>query len=460
MIEAVHFSDELSLLFGDNAAMSLSLRDRTRGGRMEPTASVRRDQLSGSGDVAFWGAGNCWPQDVTQEVNESDVLRPLIHGKAKRNIGEGIAYGKWVETGNGFECKEIRVPEIQQWLKRTNALNFVFSSWINWITHGNTFPEIQMTYGGQVAALYCQDANRVRLSKKDQHGRINNAYISGRWPDGVKPGSEHVMTLPALDPHFDVSGQIRSSNHARFILPIRLLIDDNDYYGQAQWHGLITGGYLELAKAIIRSKLHLTRNLSLIRYHVEIGNEFWEAAYPGFFDLPIEKRREIKRTVRDEFTRWVTGEEKNGRTLLTDMVLDNLTGPAKQYRSLWKITPLKLDIPTGAYVEDSAEVDAKIIRAFVDASLFSQTPSKDRNSSGSGSDKRIAHSIDLLDNQIDAELVLQPFDVVSELNGWHERFGDGDLQWWFRTMHTTTSDQTMGMVTEKDTNKPKPSKAE
>lgn len=459
-MEVMHLNDELSVMFGyDGAATSLYLGDKPRGGRLAPTPSVKKDALTGNSAVAFWGASNAWPQEVTKEVNESDVLRPLIVGKAKRNIGEGIAYGKWVKTSKGYECQELRVTEIQQWLKRTNALLFVYESWVSWLTHGNIFPELQTTFSGGIAGLYCQDANRVRLSTKDKNGRITKAYISGRWPDNVKPGSEHVIELPALDPYYDVAGQIADSKQARFILPQRLLTDDNDYYGQAPWHGLITGGYLGLAKAIIKAKLHLTRNLAMIRYHIEIGSGFWTKAYPGFDEKPIEERRKIKADVRDEFTKWVTGVEKSGRTLLTDMEMEGLGPQAKEYRSLWKITPLKLEIPTGAYVEDSAEVDAKIIRAFVDAALFNQTPSKDRNSSGSGSDKRIAHSIDLLDNQIDAELVLAPFNVASQLNGWDEKYGGGDLQWWFRTLHTQTADQAMGSPSEKDTNTPKPSKA-
>ncbi len=461
MMETLQLTENVTMLYGEGVAVSLFDGDKLRGGKMQPTSTVRKDLTSTASSVAFWGTNNCWPQQVVKEINESDVLRPLIVGKAKRQMGEGLAYGKFVKTATGYEVREIRVPEVERWLKRTNATLFCYESWLDWITHGNIFPEFQMTFGGQVAAVYCQDANRVRLKKKDEDGRISTAYLSGRWPENVKPGSEHVMELPALDPYYDVAGQIMASKQARLIMPVRILVDDNDYYGQAPWHGLIVGGYLELAKAIIRSKLHLTRNLALLRFHIEIGSEFWEAAYPGFTQKPIDERRKLKEDVRDAFTNWITGQEKSGRTLLTDMVLEDIGhGKVREYRSLWKITPIKLDIPTGAYVEDSAEVDAKIIRAFVDAALFNQTPSKDRNSSGSGSDKRIAHTIDLLDNQIDAEMVLKPFDIVSEVNGWHELYGDGNLVWWFRALHTTTRDQTMGMVTEKDTNKPKPSKAQ
>ncbi|HRD54742.1 MAG TPA: hypothetical protein PKY96_19060, partial [Flavobacteriales bacterium] len=180
---------------------------------------------------------------------------------------------------------------------------------------------------------------------------------------------------------------------------------DNDYYAEGEWHGLIKGGYIKLAKAIITTKLWLTVNLSLIRYQVEVGEEFWPLAYPGWKDKKPEDKKKIKEDLRDAVTEWLTGQEKAGRVLISDMLIGDLHGAAgaklTEYRSLWKITPFKLDIPTGAYVEDSAEVDAKIIRAFMDPSLFGQTPSKDRNSSGSGSDKRVAHTHEVLDNTVD-----------------------------------------------------------
>jgi hypothetical protein len=284
--------------------------------------------------------------------------------------------------------------------------------------------------------------------------------ISGKWSQGAGIDAKGNLKLPALDPYFDVAGQITASNKSRFILPLRILTGDNDYYADGIWHGLIEGGYLDLAKAIIKSKLWLTTNLSLIRYHIEIGSEFWELAFPGFGKKTIEERKAIKTQVTEAFTEWVTGQEKAGRTLLTDMLLDDIAigGKMKEYRSLWKITAFKLDIPTGAYVEDSAEVDAKIIRAFMDPSLFGQTPSKDRNSSGSGSDKRVAHTHELLDNAVEMELLMTPFDVMAETHGWHETYAPGQmLKFWCKSYHAATLDRTLSAVAEKQAPQKPPS---
>lgn len=451
-----HVDDDATVIFHAGSGMMFNTESPRVKGSFGPTPSTKKDPTQGRNGVALWGDNNDRPQLVVAAINESDLLRPLIRKQAKRMVGQGLVYGTTtVDQITGEErMKCMRVKEIDQVLKRTNVMLFLYEQWVDWLTHGNAFPELQTDYDGKVVGLYSQDACRCRLSLKDEKGRINTCYIGGAWDQGGGPDGDGTFGLPALDPYYDPAGQIARSKQSRFILPIRLLVDDNDYYGDATWKGLIEGGYLDLAKAIIKCKLYLTQNLSLIRYHIEIGKEYWDLAFPGFKDKDPKEKKKIKDDVVAAFTKWATGQEKAGRTLMTEMMLDEISAGAvpgkREYRSLWKITPLKLDIPTGAYVEDSAEVDAKIIRAFMDASLFGATPSKDRNSAGSGSDKRIAHTHELIDNWVDAQLLLTPLDIMAESQGWHDKYGGGQLiQFWFKNYHAATLDRTLGAVSQK-----------
>lgn len=423
---------------------------RARSRRLGPTPSEKDDPLGGTTLVAHWGANNTFPQQVVQEVNTSDLLRPLIRKQAKRMMGQGLVYGTTsVDPATGTERMNVmRVLEIDQALQRTNITLFLYEAWVDWLTHGNVFAELQTDLAGRIVGLFCQDATRCRLSTKDDQGRITRCFVSGKWATGAGLDTDSTIELPALDPYYDPAGQVRRSRSGRSILPIRLLLDDNDYYGQAPWHGLIHSGWLDVARAIPKLKKYLMENMMLIRYHVEIGQEFWPLAFPGWKELKPEEKKQRKDETVAAFTKWATGMEKAGRTLMTEMLVDEVT-QKKEYRSLWKITPLKLEIPTGAYVEDSAEVDAKIIRAFMDSSLFGQTPSKDRNSAGSGSDKRIAHTHELLDNHVDSELLLTPLNLMAEVNGWHARYGNGQLiRFWFKSYHSATLDRTLGAVTQ------------
>lgn len=422
---------DASVIFDTASGFVFTTESRAQGGRMTPTPSTKDDALGLGGKVAQWGPNNDYPQLVLEELRVSDLLRPLIRKQAKRMIGQGLAYGTVeIDEETGEERRRpMRILEIDQVLRRTNVKLYIYEAWLDWITHGNVFAELQTDHAGRIVGLYCQDATRCRLSRKVKN-KITTCYISGKWANG---GSEKdAQAVPVINPDYDPASQVIASNSARFIVPIRLLNDDRDYYGQAQWHGLIHGRYFDLAKAIIKAKLFLTLNLSHMRYHVEIGEEYWERAHPGFKAMEPDKRKEIKAEETRKFTKWATGLEKAGRTLMTEKLIDELA-TNKEYRSLWTVTPFKLDIPTGAYIEDSAEVDAKIIRAFMDASLFGATPSKDRNSAGSGSDKMIAHTQEISDNQVDSSFVVTPLDIMADVNDWHAKYGNGKMiEFWFR----------------------------
>lgn len=446
---AIHDANgDAKVLYAEGVGLSFFTEAPKVKGYYGSTRTEKTDTLQADGDVAYWGPNNDFPQQVTREIKSSDLLMPLIRKQAKTMIGQGLVYGTTSineETGEE-KLRPMRVLEIDRWLKRTNSTKYLYESLIDWVSHGNVFAELQMAYDGTVAGIYAQDANRCRLSRKDKSGMIRNCYLAGDWGLGGGDSKKRIK-LTALDPDYDVAGQIASGTFSRAIIPIRLIVDDNDYYGQAPWHGLITSGWLEVAKAIPKLKKYLMENMMLIKYHIEIGQEYWELRYPGWGKMEQPKRAEIKKKVVTEFSKWAAGAEKAGRTMMTEMLLDEIKKDS--YRSLWKITPLKLDIPTGAYIEDSQEADFHIVRAFMDPSLFGIAPGKDRNSAGSGSDKRIAHTHHLIDNFIDTQLLLSPYDAVAEVNGWNEKYGNGQmLQFWFKAYHSATLDRTLGAISE------------
>lgn len=455
-VDGLSVTADAGVIFHEGLGMSFFTESSRVRGRYGPTATTKAEASTGSNNVALWGEDNAWPQKVVEIMKTSDLLRPLQRKHAKRMMGQGLVYGTTTvneETGEE-KMKVMRVPEIEMAFRRTNMPLFLYEQWCDFLAHGTCFPELQTDYEGNVVGLYSQDATRCRLSLKDSNGRSTQCMLSGAWDKAGGRAGKDVITLPALDPYFDVAGQIKSSKQSRFILPIRLLVDDNDYYGEAPWHGLIHSGWLDVAKAIPQFKIAYMKNVMLFRYHIEIAREYWDLQFPGFFKKPRAEQKKIKEDVVDGFTKWASGIEKGGKTLMTEMLTDELK--KDQYRSLWKINQLKLELPTGAYIEDSAEVDAKIIRAFMDSSLFAQTPSKDRNSSGSGSDKRVAHTQELIDNFIDSELLLTSVNVMFDVNGWHEKYGKGEiLKVWFKSYHTATLDRTLGAISEQP---PKPSK--
>ncbi|HRD54743.1 MAG TPA: hypothetical protein PKY96_19065, partial [Flavobacteriales bacterium] len=183
MSKFVDIAGDGTFMISQEAGVLFNMEAKVRG-KYGPSSTEKHDPALGTGEIAYWGADNLWPQEVIEEVRNSDVLRPLIHMRAKLMIGQGIVYGTTeIDPVTGEEkMKVMRVLEIDRMLKRTNAVLFLFESLVDYIMHGNTFPELQTDLDGKVVGLFSQDAARCRLTRKNKkNGRIEHCVISGKW---------------------------------------------------------------------------------------------------------------------------------------------------------------------------------------------------------------------------------------------------------------------------------------
>lgn len=434
--------------YHDGLKATFNTGDTRPRGRVGPTPSEKDDGTLTTGKVAFWGENNDHPQEIVEVIQKSDILQPLIVQSAKMMIGQGLVYGTTdIDEVTGEEVlKPMQVPEIEDLLEDFNSDLYLYESAIDWFTSGNAFQEIQMNFGGTVAGLYCNDFTRCRLSRKDPKGRITTAFVDGDWP-GRYDIRKETIAMPALDPYYRIPQQIRASKADRFMLPIRILAHDRDYYGRAPWHGLIDSGVLEIAADTLSWRKFFLKNAMTLRYHIEVDSRFWTEKYPGFLEKPKEDQKTIKQNELDAFVKWGTGVEKSGKTLMTTLLMDPVS---KVQWSLWKITPFKLEVSSGAYIPDGQDSDFRTARSFMDPTLFGIAPGKDRNSAGSGSDKRIAHTHHVLDSHSDANLLLTGHRVMTEVNDWHKKYGNGKrIKWRFRGYHAATQDRVLGAIAAK-----------
>jgi hypothetical protein len=69
-----------------------------------------------------------------------------------------------------------------------------------------------------------------------------------------------------------------------------------------------------------------------------------------------------------------------------------------------------------------------------------QGPGRNSQSAGSGSDKRVAREIYLLNAKVDQDIILEPLNaVVNPFNGWKKRYPR--MTWWFRNYFLATQNQ-------------------
>jgi len=413
--------------------------------RVRSASEVELERLQ-SQDIAFWGdETNLFPQEVLADIETSDILDTVIRWKAQELVGGGVMYGNMVPGPGGLPMLEpLSIPEIDDWLEETNFTLYALESATDYYRYYNAAAEL-IKVNGTVTGIWSQDMSWVRLAQNDRTGAIRTAYLSGEWEKVASLTSRRVKHYPALDPYYDVAGQLRDGRSERYIMPLRVQTGGRKYYALAPWNGFRESEWFEVHQRVAKAKNALLKHMAIIRYHIEVDDRYWPLAITDWGTLNHQQKLDKKKKTREDFEAWIAGEKNNGKSLMTGMV--PLPNSHESY-SLWKIHELKFTIPSGAYIEDSTEADHHAIRAHgVQPSLMGISPSKNNSSSGSGSVNRVDRTNHILGERVHADLLLTPMKAVSAVNGWNRRYNSQDgrarpLRWMYHNLYAATLDRT------------------
>lgn len=410
-----------------------------------------------SQQVALWGVTNQFPQEVIADIEKNDIIGTVLDWKARTLVGEGVVYGNMVAGTDGAAVlKPMFVPEIDRWLYRTNFDLYAYESAHNFYTYYNANAELERARIGSVIGVYAQDQSWLRLSQNDNRGMINKAYLSACWDTATDvTDRKKVITLEALDPYYDIAGQVQRSSVHRHLIPLRIQTHGRKYYALAPWNGLRASGWLSLAVAIPKMKLELIKNLMHMRYWIEISTEYWPWKYgqQAWKEMGLKDRQKLMNAEVKAFEELMSSEDEAGKpkALMTSMVYQQ---HAKEHLGMWKVHDQKLQIPSGAYLEDSAETDYHLVRGLgVDPALVGIAPGKNSSSPGSGSADRIKRTNYLLAARPHGTRLLSFMTAVSEINGWDKAYNNGaPIVWMFRSLHTATLDKSNQVTPEESAN--------
>ncbi len=405
------------------------------------SAVVKSDGEYGAlGDkVALWGDNNDLPNQIIADVEANPELASTLHWSAKALIAGGLVYG-YVSTDpeTGKETmKVVSDPAVDTWLKRTNINLYLREITKDFYVLWHGFTEFMLNDAANyVAAIACQDTSYCRFGLMDKKGRINSAYLCADWANTTSAEADNVTEFPLLDPHYDVQAQLQFGKKARYLYPTSGSATGRSYYQPAPWHSLRTSGWLALANAIPKFKQALLKNQFTIKYHVQIPDWWWGMKYPDWEQLPGQKRIRVQAEL-DAFNEKMAGTSNAGNSILTMLRTDTNTG--KAYDG-WKIDPIADKLQDGKYIEDSQEACSHIFFGVgVDPTLIGAAPGKGMGS-GSGSDKRVAQNIWILNSKTEQDIILEPIEAAFEFNKFGKTDTQSRYQIWFRTYLVQTLD--------------------
>ena len=389
--------------------------------------------------IALWGASNDLPKQLIAHVESNPELASTLDWKANAIIAGGLVYGYLVnDPQTGRQTLELASdPAVDEWLENTNIDLYLrqISKDTAVLNHG--FTEMMLNEAGDfMPAIACQDTSFCRFGLQDEKGRINFGYICADWDRATGPDSEGVTELPLIDPHYDVQSQLAFGGKRRYLYPTSGTGTGRVYYIPAAWHSLIVSGWLELANSIPKFKKALLKNQFTIKYHVQIPDWFWEAKYPDWDQKPALKRLRVQAEL-DAFNKKMAGVDNAGNNIMTTFKTEEGTGKAFDG---WKIEAIKDELKDGKYIEDSKEACSHIFFGVgVDPTLIGAAPGKGQGA-GSGSDKRVAQNIFILNSKPTQDIMLEPIKAAFLFNKFGAKQGKRCYDIQFRSYLVSTLD--------------------
>jgi hypothetical protein len=425
--------------------VSMSTRNEAFSG---PTAVV--EKLRTSGQVALWGPANDYPQRVIRDKQETSIIANIIDLKVKMLVSGGLCYGtRETDQRTGLSTlKPLQIRDIDYWLEDSAANLYNYEATRDFYNYATCFPEIQMGKGkNYVTGISAFDASHVRLGVMTGKGEINTAYVAD-WNSGA--GEADGITMTAVDPYRQPVQQMLDMGKSRYVVPLRFLGDGQFYYGMPSWNGLRANGWLDVAKRIPELKKQLLQNLMHLNYHIEVDERYWPLKFSNWNKLNDAQKLQLMTEETQAINDWLRSGKGQGGSWMSSIVGSTA---GKGQESLVKISDKKGGAMEGMYIEDSQEADFVICRdSGVPPQLFGISPSKSGASAGSGSADRILRTNYILDQKPDADLLLSPYYYASRINGWNDKYGNGQrLTWWFANYYAATLDRTMQVG---DMNKP------
>lgn len=374
------------------------------------------------GNIAAWGVTNLYPQERLALIEKDTELPTLLDWKARTLQGTGIlpfTIASYDSFGNEvLQPAAELVPEATAFLRSRSTVRWLreASVDINWFM--NTFPELILSRDrNQIVQIGHQEATDTRLQVMGVNGKIEKAWLNADWKN-YKPANTRI--LPVIDSRLtdDVEALRARKDGFNYIYLCNYPTPGKKYYQMPHHDGFFTSGWYDVGAAIPEFKKFLMKNKMVIKYHIEIDLDWWEKRHPGFWSdtFTQDKRKEIQQKELRSFNELLTGAEKAGRTITTDMTWHE---DAKTYRHAWKITVLKNEEMGKGDNEDSREASMHKLRALgIDLTIFGSGPGRDNATSGSGSDKWAAMKMYLAGTLPMRDVLLEPIKFIFDYNGW------------------------------------------
>ena len=392
------------------------------------------------------------------------TLRKQMEDQLRKELADAeAALNKWEFTTDG----------IKELLKNSNV-DLVNTELANDFSHfGICFPELQLdrqaenkndaTWKPKVIGINYHSAHTCRLERMDKKGVINYVYISNQWLDSTVNNQNNdfeVAAVPALDAHRPLAsleekirnhrirayngkttakGKPQTERPTHFILPCYYPSAGHPYYPQPAWQSILVGDVYRYLSTIVESRRIAKENSNSAGKIIYIHTDYLAKLYQQEDVKTADDREKLRDEMWNEINTFLQDRQNNGQTILSF----TFTGTDGKEHDAWRI----VDVPMNSANEADAnktELEELSNIVFLALQIHSVLIGNSIGASSSGgTQQREMYELKKLLTVPTQRLLLKPYYVARDFNGWDEH-----LEWEISQMSLTTLDRNKNGIEE------------
>lgn len=371
-----------------------------------------------------WGVDNRYPYELINLIKKDEVLGPNKLFNVQACYGNGIHYvdkDTKLPTTNQAVIDFIQQNNIPRFeLERITDSKFFYFDIVVFILNKERT---------KIVSMRPKEAAHIRFAKADKSGKIPYVYSANWDKQGLSPAD--VEAIPLLDewnPLGDLRAQLgldygadgekfpRSKSY-KFAILSKFPTAGNRYYPDPYSMGFLFSTWYKIKKLIPIGKLAKMKNLTSIRYVVEINTTYWTRLFQNLMITDRAKQKEAQEEKMREIETFVSGAENSGKMWVSTFFVDPISG--KEVSDI-KITVLDTKKEGGDWSEDAEEANNMACYADgVHPNLIGATPGKSKMNN-SGSDKRELFTMKQYMEKAFHDIMLLPHQVLCAFNNWND----------------------------------------
>lgn len=378
-----------------------------------------------------WGEDNDMPNRMLEKIRKDEVMSSNKWFNILTCYGRGFEY---LNPDNSVVTDEA----INTFFRRNNMIKF----WAERITDMKHFFFTVMVIildkdGNKIVQIRHKEAVHCRFETcNPKTGIVENVFFSAKWNEN--PGKDDIETISLLDeddpigdlmvrlghePDPSTGSKRTKTNERIFAIVIKVPVPGYKYYPFPYYASMFNSGWADYKAMIPVAKIAKMKNGLQVRYIIELHEDYWKRLWNSEGITDAEEKKARKTVEVKNIKDFLSGYENSNKTWITTYYMD----PNGKEQSMVKITKVEHTKEGGDFIEDSEEVTNIISYADgVHTSLIGATPGKSKGSF-SGSDKRELFTMKQALEKLPRDLMLFPFQLLNEINGWDLNYTIGDL---------------------------------